>query len=155
MPETIEPVFVEVVVNGGTYQREVEPRMLVVEFLREELGLTGTHVGCDTSYCGACTGIMDGRPVKSCPVLAVQSDGCTIETVEGPSTIKREWYQRRITVSANVRGRDMVSFVEDAKRKIAEKVQLPPGRYSSRGPSTRRRQPFPLEVDYGSSWPTL
>jgi cobalt-zinc-cadmium resistance protein CzcA len=54
----------------------------------------------------------------------------TIETVEGPSTIKREWYQRRITVSANVRGRDMVSFVEDAKRKIAEKVQLPPGRYS-------------------------
>jgi carbon-monoxide dehydrogenase small subunit len=86
MPETIEPVFVEVVVNGGTYQREVEPRMLLVEFLREELGLTGTHVGCDTSYCGACTVIMDGRPVKSCTVLAVQSDGCTIETVEGLET---------------------------------------------------------------------
>ena len=83
MPETIQPVFVEVVVNGGTYQREIEPRMLLVEFLREELGLTGTHVGCDTSYCGACTVIMDGRPVKSCTVLAVQSDGCTIETVEG------------------------------------------------------------------------
>ena len=83
MPETIQPVFVEVVVNGGTYQREVEPRMLLVEFLREELGLTGTHVGCDTSYCGACTVIMDGRPVKSCTVLAVQSDGCRIETVEG------------------------------------------------------------------------
>jgi carbon-monoxide dehydrogenase small subunit len=86
MPETIEPVFVEVVVNGGTYQREVEPRMLLVEFLREELGLTGTHVGCDTSYCGACTVIMDGRPVKSCTVLAVQSDGCTVETVEGLET---------------------------------------------------------------------
>jgi aerobic carbon-monoxide dehydrogenase small subunit len=83
MPETIQPVFVEVVVNGGTYQREVEPRMLLVEFLRDELGLTGTHIGCDTSYCGACTVIMDGRPVKSCTVLAVQSDGCTIETVEG------------------------------------------------------------------------
>ena len=86
MPETIQPVFVEVVVNGGTYQREVEPRMLLVEFLREELGLTGTHIGCDTSYCGACTVIMDGRPVKSCTVLAVQSDGCTIETVEGLET---------------------------------------------------------------------
>jgi carbon-monoxide dehydrogenase small subunit len=83
MPEAIEKVFVEVTVNGGTYQREIEPRTLLVEFIREELGLTGTHIGCDTSYCGACTVLMDGRPVKSCTVLAVQADGCEIGTVEG------------------------------------------------------------------------
>jgi carbon-monoxide dehydrogenase small subunit len=83
MPEYIQPVFVELTVNGGTYQREIEPRTLLVEFIREELGLTGTHIGCDTSYCGACTVVMDGRPVKSCTVLAVQADGSKIETVEG------------------------------------------------------------------------
>jgi carbon-monoxide dehydrogenase small subunit len=83
MPDTIEPVFVEVTVNGGTYQREIEPRTLLVEFIREELNLTGTHIGCDTSYCGACTVLMDGRPVKSCTVYAVQADGSDIETVEG------------------------------------------------------------------------
>jgi len=83
MPDTIQPAFVEVTVNGGTYQREIEPRTLLVEFIREELGLTGTHIGCDTSYCGACTVLMDGRPVKSCTVYAVQADGTEIETVEG------------------------------------------------------------------------
>jgi carbon-monoxide dehydrogenase small subunit len=83
MPDNIEPAFVEVTVNGGTYQREIEPRTLLVEFIREELGLTGTHIGCDTSYCGACTVLMDGRPVKSCTVYAVQADGSEIETVEG------------------------------------------------------------------------
>jgi carbon-monoxide dehydrogenase small subunit len=83
MPDNIEPEFVEVTVNGGTYQREIEPRTLLVEFIREELGLTGTHIGCDTSYCGACTVLMDGRPVKSCTVYAVQADGSEIETVEG------------------------------------------------------------------------
>ncbi len=83
MPEAIQPYFVELTVNGGTYQREIEPRTLLVEFIRDELGLTGTHIGCDTSYCGACTVLMDGRPVKSCTVLAVQADGCAIETVEG------------------------------------------------------------------------
>jgi carbon-monoxide dehydrogenase small subunit len=83
MPESNNFVFVEVTVNGGTYQREVEPRTLLVEFIREELGLTGTHIGCDTSYCGACTVLMDGRPVKSCTLLAAQADGCEISTVEG------------------------------------------------------------------------
>jgi len=83
MPDTIQPAFVEVTVNGGTYQREIEPRTLLVEFIREELGLTGTHIGCDTSYCGACTVLMNGRPVKSCTVYAVQADGTEIETVEG------------------------------------------------------------------------
>ncbi len=86
MPDSDNIVFVEVTVNGGTYQREIEPRTLLVEFIREELGLTGTHIGCDTSYCGACTVLMDGRPVKSCTLLAVQADGSEISTVEGLET---------------------------------------------------------------------
>ena len=83
MPESNNSIFVEVTVNDGVYQREIEPRTLLVEFIREELGLTGTHIGCDTSYCGACTVLMDGRPVKSCTLLAAQADGCEISTVEG------------------------------------------------------------------------
>ena len=83
MPEQIEPVFIELTVNGASYQRNVEPRTLLVQLIREEFGLTGTHIGCDTSYCGACTVLLDGRPVKSCTVLAVQADGSSIETVEG------------------------------------------------------------------------
>ena len=83
MPESNNSLFVEVTVNGGTYQREIEPRTLLVEFIREELGLTGTHIGCDTSYCGACTVLMNGRPVKSCTVPAAQADGTEISTVEG------------------------------------------------------------------------
>ena len=83
MPESNNFIFVEVTVNGGVYQREIEPRTLLVELIREELGLTGTHIGCDTSYCGACTVLMDGRPVKSCTLLAAQADGSEISTVEG------------------------------------------------------------------------
>jgi carbon-monoxide dehydrogenase small subunit len=83
MPESNNSIFVEVKVNGGTYQREIEPRTLLVEFIREELGLTGAHIGCDTSYCGACTVLMNGRPVKSCTLLAAQADGSEINTVEG------------------------------------------------------------------------
>lgn len=83
MPESNNSIFVEVTVNDGVYQREIEPRTLLVEFIREELGLTGTHIGCDTSYCGACTVLMDGRPVKSCTLLAAQADGSEISTVEG------------------------------------------------------------------------
>lgn len=75
------PVTVEV--NGKTYEREVEPRTLLVHFLREELGLTGTNVGCETSLCGACTVHVDGRAVKSCTRLAVQADGAKITTIEG------------------------------------------------------------------------
>jgi aerobic carbon-monoxide dehydrogenase small subunit len=75
------PVSVEV--NGTTYVREVEPRDLLVYFLREELGLTGTHVGCDTSQCGACTVLIDNRPVKSCSMFAVQASGRRITTIEG------------------------------------------------------------------------
>jgi aerobic carbon-monoxide dehydrogenase small subunit len=74
---------ITITVNGVKHTREVEARMLLVHFLREELGLTGTHVGCDTTSCGACTVSLDGEPVKSCTVFAVQADGATIETVEG------------------------------------------------------------------------
>lgn len=74
---------VSIAVNGVTHTREVEPRLLLTHFLREELGLTGTNVGCDTSQCGACTVLMDGVAVKSCTVLAVQADGSSITTIEG------------------------------------------------------------------------
>jgi carbon-monoxide dehydrogenase small subunit len=76
-------VSVSVEVNGTPYEREVEPRLLLVHFLRDELGLTGTHVGCDTSNCGACTCHLDGEAVKSCTVLAVQADGRQVTTIEG------------------------------------------------------------------------
>ncbi|HEX9670020.1 MAG TPA: (2Fe-2S)-binding protein [Thermoanaerobaculia bacterium] len=74
---------VAIEVNGAQHSREVEPRLLLVHFLRETLGLTGTNVGCDTSQCGACTVLIDGQAVKSCTVLAVQADGAKVTTVEG------------------------------------------------------------------------
>ena len=72
-----------VTVNGEEHSAEVETRLLLVHFLRETLGLTGTHIGCDTTSCGACTVLLDGVPVKSCTVLAVQADGREVTTVEG------------------------------------------------------------------------
>ncbi len=78
-----DKVVVDINVNGQDYQREIEPRLLLVEFIREELGLTGTHIGCDTSYCGACSVAVDGQLIKSCTLLAVQADGSKVETVEG------------------------------------------------------------------------
>ncbi|MCC6931604.1 MAG: (2Fe-2S)-binding protein [Gemmatimonadaceae bacterium] len=74
---------ITITVNGRAYAREVEPRTLLVHFLRDVLGLTGTHVGCDTSQCGACTVLLDGRGVKSCTVLAVQANGASVTTIEG------------------------------------------------------------------------
>ena len=76
-------VPIKVTVNGEEHGTDVEPRLLLVHFLRETLRLTGTHIGCDTSHCGACTVVMDGRAVKSCTVFAVQADGRSITTVEG------------------------------------------------------------------------
>jgi carbon-monoxide dehydrogenase small subunit len=76
-------MLISVEVNGTERKAEVEPRLLLVHFLREELGLTGTHIGCDTSGCGACTVLVDGVPIKSCTYLAVQADGRSVETVEG------------------------------------------------------------------------
>ncbi len=83
MPESIEKIPIQLTVNGKSCSRTVEPRKLLVEFLREDLDLTGTHVGCDTTYCGACTVLMNGAAVKSCTMFAVQADGADILTVEG------------------------------------------------------------------------
>jgi len=77
---------IQVTVNGQSHQSEVEPRMLLVQYLREELGLTGTKVGCDTSQCGACVVKMNGSTIKSCTCLAVQADGADIMTIEGLAT---------------------------------------------------------------------
>ena len=74
---------IHVTVNGVTQDLQVESRLLLVHLLRENLRLTGTHIGCDTTHCGACTVLLDGEPVKSCTVLAVQADGADITTVEG------------------------------------------------------------------------
>jgi len=74
---------ISVTVNGRQHDADVEPRQLLVYFLREQLGLTGTNVGCDTSSCGACTVLLDGESVKSCTVLAVQADGTDVTTIEG------------------------------------------------------------------------
>ena len=74
---------VSITVNGTTYQKEVEPRLLLVHFLRDVLGLTGTNIGCETSLCGACTIMMDGVAVKACTQFAVQADGSDIMTIEG------------------------------------------------------------------------
>lgn len=77
------PESVELLVNGEPRSLEVEPRTLLVHALRDELGLTGAHVGCDTSQCGACTVLFDGRAVKSCTLLALQADGAELQTIEG------------------------------------------------------------------------
>ncbi len=79
------PITVEVTVNGRSHRHQVEPRLLLVHYLRDVLGLTGTNVGCDTSSCGSCTVHLDGDAVKSCTVLAVQADGGRVTTIEGLS----------------------------------------------------------------------
>jgi aerobic carbon-monoxide dehydrogenase small subunit len=80
--QPVSSKFVKVVVNGVEYERDVEARRLLVHFIRDDLELTGTHVGCDTGNCGACTVLLDGHAIKSCMLLAIQADGATIETVE-------------------------------------------------------------------------
>jgi carbon-monoxide dehydrogenase small subunit len=80
-PSASRPITVEV--NGETYERDVDARRLLVHFIRDDLELTGTHVGCDTGNCGACTVHLDGQAVKSCMLLAVQADGAKVRTVEG------------------------------------------------------------------------
>ena len=82
---------ISVTVDGVTYQDDVEPRLLLVYYLRDRLGLTGTNVGCDTSNCGSCTILLDGRSVKSCTVLAAQADGAQITTIEGLAS-NGEWH---------------------------------------------------------------
>ena len=77
---------IKVTINGKTHETDVESRLLLVHFLRENLNLTGTHIGCDTTSCGVCTVQLNGKPVKSCSVLAVQTDGMEVKTVEGLAT---------------------------------------------------------------------
>jgi aerobic carbon-monoxide dehydrogenase small subunit len=81
--DVVRSQTVAVDVNGVRYEREVEARRLLIHFLRDDLGLTGSHIGCDTGNCGACSVIVDGTLLKSCMMLAVQADGASIETVEG------------------------------------------------------------------------
>jgi carbon-monoxide dehydrogenase small subunit len=76
-------VPITVTINGQTHSLEVEPRLLLVHLIRENLNMTGTHIGCDTSSCGACTVLLDGKPVKSCTVFAVQANGRSVQTIEG------------------------------------------------------------------------
>jgi carbon-monoxide dehydrogenase small subunit len=85
VPEEVLPVgeHIQLTVNGAQRELDVEPRRLLVQAIREDLDLTGTHVGCDTSQCGACTVHVDGRAVKSCTMLAVQADGSDVTTIEG------------------------------------------------------------------------
>tara|TARA_B100002049_G_scaffold24195_1_gene16144 strand:- start:2 stop:484 length:483 start_codon:yes stop_codon:yes gene_type:complete len=77
---------VTIEINGSSITREVDSRLLLVHFLREELEMTGTHIGCDTSHCGACTVLMDGRSVKSCTLFTLQADGKSLKTIEGMET---------------------------------------------------------------------
>lgn len=77
---------VSITINGKTHSHDIEPRMLLVHYLRDVLGLTGTHVGCETSICGACTVMLDGQAVKSCTMFAVQADGSSVTTIEGLAT---------------------------------------------------------------------
>ena len=79
----MDKIKIRINVNGIAYEREVEPRLLLVSFLRDELALTGTHIGCDTSHCGACTVLLDGQNIKSCTMLAVQAEERGIITIEG------------------------------------------------------------------------
>lgn len=83
--EALPKKIVSVRINGVGHTREVEPRLLLVDFLRDVVGLTGTHIGCDTSICGACTILVNGAAVKSCTLLAVQADGADLLTIEGLS----------------------------------------------------------------------
>jgi carbon-monoxide dehydrogenase small subunit len=76
-------VRINLSINGQKHEADVEPRLLLVHFIRDGAELTGTHIGCETSICGACTVLMDGKPVKSCAILAVQADGAEITTIEG------------------------------------------------------------------------
>jgi carbon-monoxide dehydrogenase small subunit len=82
-PKEVSVVKINIKVNGAPHESEVEPRLLLAHYLREELGLTGTHIGCETSLCGACTVMLNGAAVKSCTILAIQADGTEITTIEG------------------------------------------------------------------------
>src|SRR5579885_2972006 len=109
---------ITVTVNGQQHHSQVEPRMLLVHYLREVLDLTGTHIGCDTSQCGACTVLLNGEAVKSCTVLAVQADGCEVTTIEGLAPSEQElhhmqasfWEKHGLQCGFCTPGRIMASY---------------------------------------------
>jgi carbon-monoxide dehydrogenase small subunit len=118
---------IAVTVNGEEHAAEVEPRQLLVYFLREQLGLTGTNVGCDTSTCGACTVLLDGRSVKSCTVLAVQADGAPGMIMAALSLIQEHGELDNATIRAGLEGnlcrctgyQNIVAAVRDASVELA------------------------------------
>jgi len=79
----VQKIHVKIIINGEPYEADIEPRLLLVHFIRDIAGLTGTHIGCDTTNCGACTVILDGKAIKSCTMFAVQANGKEIITIEG------------------------------------------------------------------------
>ena len=144
VPEEVEPVgeHIQLTVNGTARELDVEPRRLLVQALREDLGLTGTHVGCDTSQCGACTVHVDGKAVKSCTMLAVQADGASVTTIEGmadrrrpPSAAERVLGEARPPVRVLHAGHD-----HDRGRPACPQ----PGSDGRRDPPRDGRQPLPL-----------
>ncbi|MER3487950.1 MAG: carbon monoxide dehydrogenase, partial [Chloroflexota bacterium] len=123
---------IAVTVNGRRHELEVEPRQLLVYLLREQLGLTGTNVGCDTSSCGACTVLLDGQSVKSCTLLAVQADGCEVTTIEGLASggqlhpVQRAFHEHHaLQCGYCTPGMVMaaVSFLEENPRPTEEEVR--------------------------------
>jgi aerobic-type carbon monoxide dehydrogenase small subunit (CoxS/CutS family) len=118
----IAPKRIRLSVNGTSYERSVEPRLLLSDFLRHGLGLTGTHVGCEHGVCGACTVIVDGDSVRSCLMLAVQADGASIETVEGLGAVNRlnalqQAFQERHALQCGFCTPGMLMTITDLVRK--------------------------------------
>jgi aerobic-type carbon monoxide dehydrogenase small subunit (CoxS/CutS family) len=101
VPEPVTEQTIGVTINGELYEQEVEARKLLVHFIRDAVDLTGTHVGCDTGNCGACTVLMDGKSVKSCMLLAIQADGAQVTTVEGLAGADGELSPLQKAFSAN------------------------------------------------------
>ena len=102
---------VTIEINGSSFTREVDSRLLLVHFIREDLQMTGTHIGCDTTHCGACTVLMDGRSIKTCTVYAVQANGKSLTTIEG-----LEKWRETSSASRGFSTRSMVSSVASVLR---------------------------------------
>ena len=135
-------VPITVTVNGQLHAGDVEPRQLLVHFLRDTLGLTGTHVGCDTSNCGACTVHLDGDAVKSCTVLAVQADGAEVTTIEGMGSEGDLHPMQEALLGAPRPPVRLLHARHDHGRRRPARQESEPDRAG--GPRGARRQPLPL-----------
>ena len=158
---------VSIVVNGKVRKAHVEPRLLLVHFLREQLNLTGTYVGCDTSQCGACTVLVDGRSAKACTIFAVQADGSEITTVEGPGRgwptpslagrlLGRAWAAVRLLHARHAHGRPW-SFLNDNPKPTEHEIREGiAGHFMSLHRLPAHRQRHPARIDRGGDpWPCL